>query len=113
MWKNLFHEVFKLIAVFVIAYVLLYFLDASCFIKYIFKVPCPGCGLTRAWICCLRLDFESAFNYNKMFWSIPILIFCCMFKWKGKVRYVAYTIILIILIGFALFWIYGLVNIKS
>lgn len=36
-------------------------------------IPCPGCGMSRAWLAALRLDFRAAFAFHPMFWSIPIL----------------------------------------
>ena len=34
---------------------------------------CAGCGMTRAWLSVLRLDFAAAFAYHPLFWSVPIL----------------------------------------
>ncbi len=35
-----------------------------CPIKFLFHIPCPGCGLTRALFCILKGDIPSAFYYN-------------------------------------------------
>ena len=35
------------------------------------KIPCPGCGMTRAHLAALRLDFPSAFFYHPL-WFLPI-----------------------------------------
>ena len=43
-----------------------------CVFKKIFKIPCPACGMTRAFRSIIRLDFYSAFKYNIL--SIPIFI---------------------------------------
>ncbi len=40
---------------------------------FLFKIPCPGCGFTRAFIALLRLNFLESFQYNLM--CIPICIF--------------------------------------
>lgn len=45
-------------------------------------IPCPTCGLTRAWLCVLRLDFRSAFLQYPMFWTIPVLILYLLFDGK-------------------------------
>ena len=48
-----------------------------------FKVPCFGCGMTRAFVSALRLDFASAFSYHPMFWSLPLI---ALYYWRdGKV----------------------------
>ena len=31
-----------------------------------------GCGMTRAWLAALRLDFAAAFAYHPLFWVVPI-----------------------------------------
>lgn len=43
----------------------------GCPFKYIFKIPCPTCGVTRSILALLRLDFKSSFCYNPM--TIPLL----------------------------------------
>ena len=48
--------------------------DLPCLFRYWTGIPCPGCGLSRAWLSALRLDLSAAFRYHPMFWSIPVLI---------------------------------------
>lgn len=36
----------------------------SCPIKFLFHIPCPGCGLTRSFGCILHCDISTAFYYN-------------------------------------------------
>ena len=38
----------------------------GCPILYVIGIPCPGCGMTRAVLACLRLDFAAAFRYHPM-----------------------------------------------
>lgn len=42
-----------------------------CPFYYLFNIPCPGCGMTRACKSLLRLDFGRALDYNYLF-PIPI-----------------------------------------
>ena len=48
-------------------------LDWPCVFTYVVGLPCPGCGMTRALLAVLRLDFAAAFSYHPMFWSLPLL----------------------------------------
>jgi hypothetical protein len=48
-----------------------------CPIKYFFKIPCPGCGMTRAFIRILHFDFTGALKYNIL--SIPVFIWFVLF----------------------------------
>ena len=62
-----------IISIFCIVYYLtLYFLDGTCFIKLIFNIECPTCGVTRALVCFLNADIEGYIEYN--FLAIPFLL---------------------------------------
>ena len=47
----------------------------GCPFKRIFGISCPGCGLTRAWLCFLGGDWRQAFQYNLLFLPTPLFIF--------------------------------------
>ena len=53
---------------------MVYILDIGCMVKYLFGVPCPGCGLTRAWLAVFRGDFSAAFAWHPLFWAAPVFI---------------------------------------
>ena len=54
-------------------------LDVPCLIRSFLGVPCPTCGMTRALISLLKLDFHSYFYYNALalpsFFSVMVLMF--------------------------------------
>lgn len=37
-----------------------------CLIRRIFGVPCPGCGMTRAFSCVMHGEFKKALQYNRL-----------------------------------------------
>lgn len=39
----------------------------DCPFRFFLGIPCMGCGMTRAMLACLRLDFVSAFYYHPLF----------------------------------------------
>ena len=44
--------------------------------KLFLGIPCPGCGLTRAHLAALRLDFGAAFRYHPLFpTALPALFY--------------------------------------
>ena len=43
-------------------------------------LPCPGCGMTRAFFCLLHLDIKSAFYYHPLFWFVPVYAGLAVFK---------------------------------
>lgn len=46
----------------------------GCPIYNVFGVTCPGCGLTRAWLCFLRGDWRGALSYHLLFFPAPFFI---------------------------------------
>ena len=51
----------------------MYLLRIPCIYQRLFGMDCIGCGMTRALLSVLRLDFYAAFSYHPMFWSLPVL----------------------------------------
>lgn len=87
---------------------LLYLSPISCPILSITGVHCPGCGMTRALLSALRLDFAAAFSYHFMFPSVPLLYFCFLRDgklFKNKTANIIFYVIIIL--GFAINWIRG------
>lgn len=48
--------------------------DIGCVFKLVTGLSCPGCGMTRAWLAALRLDFPAALAYHPLFWVIPLAV---------------------------------------
>ncbi|HHW45836.1 MAG TPA: DUF2752 domain-containing protein [Clostridiales bacterium] len=48
-------------------------IDYKCPIKALFGIACPGCGMVRAWLSVLKLDFKSAFYYHPLFFVAPLI----------------------------------------
>ena len=45
-----------------------------CLYKRFFGIPCPGCGLTRAFQSLLSGDLRKAFYYHPLWWALPLLL---------------------------------------
>lgn len=43
-----------------------------CGIRLFFGVPCPMCGITRAYMTLLDGDFCAALRYHPLFWLLPL-----------------------------------------
>ncbi|WP_277219137.1 DUF2752 domain-containing protein [Peptoniphilus vaginalis] len=50
-----------------IIYGILQFFGITCPIKFMTGISCPSCGMTRAYLSLLRLDFKSAYYYHPLF----------------------------------------------
>lgn len=44
-----------------------------CPVRQLTGIICPGCGMSRAWLAVLRLDFAAAFWYHPLFLSVPVV----------------------------------------
>lgn len=49
-------------------------LDTGCLFRRLTGVPCPGCGMTRAFLAAFRLDFPEAFRMHPL-WPLPVPVF--------------------------------------
>ena len=57
-------------------------LQLPCPVRSIIGIPCPGCGLTRACLAALHLDFSAAFAWHPMFWCVPALALFIVYDGK-------------------------------
>lgn len=58
----------------------------ACIYKQIFGIPCPGCGITRAYLCLFHLDIKGAFYYHPLFWLLPIIAFVIIFNKHKRIN---------------------------
>lgn len=49
----------------------------------IFGIPCPCCGITRAWISFFKGEFSAAFSYHPLF--VPITGVLLIFVFADKI----------------------------
>ncbi|MDR2525756.1 MAG: DUF2752 domain-containing protein [Oscillospiraceae bacterium] len=54
-----------------------------CIMESSVGIPCPGCGLTRAWRSCAQMNYAAAFRWHPLFWLIP----CMALLWLGAHLY--------------------------
>ena len=75
-------------------YLLMFAFGITCPIKFLTGISCPGCGLTRAWMHALTLDFSGALAYHPLFWLVPIAtVLFCFEKRSRACRIAFYTIV--------------------
>lgn len=53
-------------------YWVLHLLGVGCPIRFLTGISCAGCGMTRAWLSVLSLDFQSAFYYHPLWPLVPV-----------------------------------------
>lgn len=55
-----------------------------CLCKAITGLPCPGCGMTRAFLHFFQGDLKGAFYYHPLFWLVPILFGLWLFSYRSE-----------------------------
>lgn len=94
---------FFVLALIVITRILSYLtgIDAGCYTKALTGFPCPGCGMTRAWLSAFSLDFSSAFYYHPLFLFPVLVAFLLFLKTVHHVKIPAllWTSLLVIFLG--------------
>ena len=58
----------------------------KCPFSYFLGIPCPGCGMTRAFSSLFQLDIEEAFYYHPLF---PLVIFLLIAYFLTKFRLIS------------------------
>lgn len=84
----------------IVAVALLILLDIyKCPLDYILGIPCPMCGMTRAFIAAVSGDIISAFHYHPL-WIVIILgvLFIILYELRViRIPKIAFNIICVIL----------------
>jgi len=60
--------------------------DPTCLVRILFGLPCPGCGMTRAWVHTAHGNLGTAFEYN-LFGPVGMAVAA------GLVGYVVYALV--------------------
>ena len=78
----------------------------GCVFLHFLGIPCPGCGMTRALLALLRLDFAAAFAYHPLIFAMPY-VFCYVFlPMEGRIHR---RILTVIGIAGLINWVYRII----
>ena len=67
-------------------YSVLFLLGIGCPIKFISGLSCPGCGMTRATLALLRLDFGAALHFHPVSFVMPLIFGLLVFFYLKQNR---------------------------
>lgn len=88
------------------------FLGSACPVYLILGIPCPGCGMTRAWISLFSGDITKAFYFHPAFFAAAIIVVCVILseiKPKLKKSKVITGIYLVLCVAFLAAYIYRMI----
>ena len=92
-----------LLVYFGLAYFVLNRFGITCVFRSFLGIPCPGCGMTRAAIGLLRLDFAGAWCYNPLIFVMPYVFLYLFCDWKAKIhKYILLLIGILALINWVI-----------
>ncbi len=78
-----------------------------CPIRHLTGIPCPGCGMGRAWYAALHLNFRKAFACHPAFWAVPVIaVFllydCKLFSKKRTNTLVLTGVLLVVAVSYVI-----------
>ena len=104
-WEKVRRVIIPMLLIALLYAVMLLAVGWTCPIKALLGISCPGCGMTRACISAVRLDFVSAFSYHPL-WVVLLpyiaVLLVLVVKEKRKV-----TRIWLLLGAFLMLIVYG------
>ena len=66
-------------------YLLMFAVGITCPIRFFSGISCPGCGMTRAYLSAVHLNFSEAFSYHPLWVAVPFAtFFLVFFKIRNK-----------------------------
>ena len=72
-------EILIMIGVVSIFVILMYVTGIGCPILKLTGIPCMGCGMTRAAVCLLHLDYAEAWHYHPLIFLMPFCVVALLF----------------------------------
>ena len=86
-----------------VCYLLFGVIGGWCMFRRVTGLPCLTCGMSRAWLCALRLDFAGAFFWHPLFWTVPLIALTLIF-FGARHRWVRRGLIACLFL-FAVVWV--------
>lgn len=84
----------------------MYRLGVRCLFRTVLGFPCPGCGMTRALVSFLHLDFAAAAAYHPMVFALPVMYLYFLFDGRlFRQRAADGAVWLLIGAGFLIHWV--------
>ena len=77
---------------------ILYFTGMGCPILKLTGIPCFGCGMTRAAICLVHLDFVGAWEYHPLVYLMPFCVVTLLLAKRISKQWVKRIVIIVLLL---------------
>ena len=102
--RDLLHRCALAAGIALVCFVLFGLVGMDCRIKSLTGLPCPTCGMSRAWLCALRLDLPAAFFWHPLFWTVPLVALALLFgdlkkPWLQRMLWLLLGLFLLVYLG--------------
>lgn len=79
---------YRLLRIFLLLTALGLLFRFGCPLYNLLQIPCPCCGVTRAWLAFFRGNIQQAFAYHALFPLIPglIVLYCLQNFCRGPIK---------------------------
>ena len=77
----------------------------GCIVRTVFRVPCPGCGMTRAIFSFFLFDFSEAFAYHPCVFCTPLVFLYVLFDGRVFGKMLDRVMITVLVMLFLITWI--------
>lgn len=95
----------RLAIIIVAIYIIFNIFGAGCPIKFLTGISCPGCGMTRAILAAIRLQFNEAFYFHPLFGLVPFMFALYLFEDYLKPIHVKYIWIVILVLFLVVYFL--------
>lgn len=79
----------------------------KCVFRTLTGIPCPGCGMTRALLAVLSLNFSDAFYYHPLFFVPPLMAVCAALAFisrNEKRKKMFWALLILLFAAFTVCW---------
>ncbi|MBQ7372664.1 MAG: DUF2752 domain-containing protein [Blautia sp.] len=102
--QNFIKKIYPLLPIGIFYFVLQLF-GITCPIRFFTGISCAGCGMTRAVLSALLLDFRKAFYFHPLFWTVPIMLLLFIFGEKMN-RHLLKLFVTVLIVLFLAVYLY-------
>lgn len=88
----------NIITFFAVAFpVAAFYLTFGCPLRFFAGICCPGCGMSRALVALIKLDFYTAFNMHPLIFIMPVV--ALLYILRNKIPQKLRTVLTVIFFG--------------
>ena len=84
------------------------YFGGGCLLKDIFNIPCPSCGMSRAYLSLMLGDIPAALRFHPLFWIFPITVgfgIAAVIDKNKKRKFLWFSMLALCILAYFVCWI--------